>query len=115
MSDVFAISRRVLRRVGAFESVAFLSLDEEGLGFEIDSFDSPGRMAELQKEIDHQIAEGAFAWSLRWNRCVIAPGGHLAPWVVLHVLCTPSRVIGMLVATLKGDTPLPWLWQFQSR
>jgi len=86
--------------------VAFLSLDEEGLGFEIDSFDSPGQMAELQREIDHQIAEGRFAWSLRWNRCVITPGGYLAPWVVLHVLCTPSRVIGMLVATLEGDAPL---------
>ena len=86
------ISLRVLRRAGDFEAVAFLSVDEEGLGFEIDSFDSPSRMAELQKEIDLQIAEGTFGWSLRRNCCVIAPGGHLAPWIVLHVLCTPSRV-----------------------
>ena len=79
MSDVFEISRGVLRRVGDFEAVAFLSMDEEGLGFEIQSFDSPRRMDELQKEIDHQIAEGTFGWSLRRNQCVITPGAHLAP------------------------------------
>lgn len=105
VSHIFEVSRPVLRRLGDFGVLAFLSVDGEGLGFEIDALDPASRLGPLQKEIDHQVGEGTFAWALYQNRPVIVPGKHLAPWIVLHVLATPSRVMGMFVASLEDETP----------
>jgi two-component system, sensor histidine kinase and response regulator len=105
MGDVFEATRPVLARLGEFGSMAFLSMREDGLGFDVEAISDESRRSDLEAELGHQVAEGAFAWSLYQNRAVIVRGHALGPWTVLHVLATPARVIGMFVASLPGKSP----------
>ena len=105
MADVFDATRPVLSRLGEFETMAFLSMRTDALGYEIEAVSDESRRAALVAEVDHQVAVGAFAWSLYQDRPVIVRGNALGPWTVLHVLSTPSRVLGMFVASLPADSP----------
>ena len=105
VSDVFEAAGPVLFRVGDFETIAFLSMGADGLGIDEVAISDDSRRADLDAEIEHQIEGGTFAWSLNTDRCLIVRGSSLAPWIVLHVLATPARVLGMFVGSLRGDAP----------
>lgn len=105
VSEVLDAAGPVLFRLGDFETIAFLSMADDGLGLDIGAISDDSRRADLETEIEHQIAEGTFAWSLRQDRCVVVRGTSLAPWIALHVLATPGRVLGMFVGSLRGEAP----------
>ncbi len=54
----------------------------------------------MQHRLDAAISDGTFAWTLRSNRCVVFEEG--ADSLVLHVLATPRRTLGMVMATIDG-------------
>ena len=102
--EVFAAAKPALRRLANFRSLAFLSVDQDGLTFDLEDVD-PDRAADLvRKELEYQVAEGTFAWSIYQNRPVVVPGAHLGPWIVLHPLATPTRVLGMFMGSLSADS-----------
>ena len=105
IQEVFEAVRPVLRRVGEFDTHAFLEIGADGLGFDIAALDPEERRPALVREIDHQVTEGSFAWSLYQNRPVVVRAADPGWWTVLHVLSTPSRVLGMFVGQMESEAP----------
>ena len=105
LADLLVATAPLLRRVGDFGSMGFAAVDEDGLGFEVVGVDPPSEWEALEAEVRHQVSDGTFAWSLYHNRPVIVPGGALGSRVVLHVVATPARVLGMFVGGLTGANP----------
>ncbi len=103
--EVFDVSRSAVRRLADFETLAFLALSSDGLDFDLQSVDPRNRFDDARREIDHQVGEGTFGWSVYQNRPVIVPGKALGSWVLLHVVATPRRVLGMMVGSLVGPDP----------
>jgi signal transduction histidine kinase/CheY-like chemotaxis protein/HPt (histidine-containing phosphotransfer) domain-containing protein len=105
MDELFAAAVPLVRRVGDFAEVGFVAVDEDGLGFTVASVDPPTAAEALDAELQQQAADGTFAWSLYQHRPVIVPGRAMGSWIVLHVLSTPSRVLGMFIGVLPGESP----------
>jgi len=103
--DVFSASRSVLRRLADFRVMGLLSVDDEGLGFELAVADPPEARDAILREVDHQTREKTFGWALYQDRPVLVPGSSLGRWVLLHVLSTPSRISGMFIGSLDSRTP----------
>ncbi len=103
-TDVFSASLPALRRIGDFRTLSYLSVDDESLSFDLQIVEPDRSVALVRKELEHQIQEGTFAWSIYQNRAVVVPGAHLAPWIVLHPLATPARVMGMFMGSLSGES-----------
>ncbi|MEZ4414423.1 MAG: ATP-binding protein [Gemmatimonadota bacterium] len=100
--DVFAATKPVLRRLADFQTIAFLSLDPDGVSFDVQDVDPGGATELVRRELDHLVADGTFAWSLYQNRPVLVPGRFVGPWVLLHVMATPNRVLGMFFGALPS-------------
>ncbi len=100
-ADVLGRTKPALRRVAAFESLAFLEADRSRLDFPLLHCDPPEAWDILQQEIESAVTEGVFGWALRRNHPVVVPARHGTGTVVMHVLATRSRVVGMFVGQLK--------------
>ncbi len=108
MRSVFEAAGPVLRRLGEFDVLAFLETDQDGLEFDIAAIDDPGETEAIRTEVDHHIEHGTFAWSLYENRSIVVRSSRRDRYIVLHVLATPSRVLGMFIGRLgEGKTFLP--------
>ena len=108
VGQLFLSAAPLIRRVGDFPALAFLGVDDETLDFRVVGVDPPELAERIEDEVAHQVAEGTFAWSLYQHRPVVVPGAALGSMVVLHVLATPSRVMGMFMAALpEGSSFLP--------
>lgn len=103
-ADVFRAAKPAIRRLADFKALAFLTVEGEGLDFALEDIDPPHERLEISRELDHQVSEGTISWSLYQNRPVIVPGRHVGRWVLLNVLATPSRVVGMFVGGLANET-----------
>ncbi len=100
---VLAVTVPTLRRLLECDTVAFLALDSEGIHFRTAVVEPLGRSDALDEEVRHLVEDGTFSWCLYQDRPVIVPGRCLGSWVVLHTLATPSRIIGMFVASLPQE------------
>lgn len=80
----------LLRRVVAFDGLAFLKADQQALDFRFIECDPPAASHIPQREVDTAVGEGIFSWALR----------HGNGSVLLHVLATRSGVIGRFVGLL---------------
>jgi two-component system, sensor histidine kinase len=99
--DILAVTKPALRRVAAFDALAFLESDRGRLDFPLLDCDPPEAWDILQREIDAKIGEGVFGWALHRNNPVVVPARHGGGSVLLHALTTRSRVVGMFVGQLK--------------
>ena len=100
-AEILALTKPALRRVVAFEGLAFLEADRDRFDFPLLECDPPEAWDILQREIDAKIAEGVFGWALGRNHPVVVPARHAGGSVLLHALTTRSRVVGMFVGLLK--------------
>ncbi len=98
--DILARTKPALRRVVAFDALAFLEADPGRLDFPLLDCDPADATAELEREVEHAIAEGVFAWALHRNHPVQVPSRNGGGDLVLHALATRSRVVGMFVGRL---------------
>ena len=85
--------------------MALLSVDGDGLDFDLAEVDPPEAREAVLREVERQTKEGTFGWALYQDRPVLVPGDEMGRWVLLHVLATPSRISGMFVASLEGESP----------
>jgi two-component system, sensor histidine kinase and response regulator len=92
-----------LNRLVPFATTAFLLVDDTDLDFVLTDCQPASDQHQIQNEIDLQIAAGTFAWALTQNRAVLVPAKEFGHTLVLHVLATRSRVVGMLVGRLAID------------
>lgn len=112
VATLFPRAAPLFRRVAEFRAVALLSVDDDGLGFSAAGV-APAVDGELvEAEVAHMIRQGAFATALYDPRPVIVPSHRPGNWTVLHVLSTPTRVLGMFVGLLPdGVTFVPHVAQ----
>jgi len=102
-ADVFEASKPALLRLAHFQSMAFLTVDEEGMGFQLIEAEPGSAREPTLLEVEHQTRQGTFSWALYQDRPVLVPGKHLGKWVLLHVLSSPSRVSGMFVGSSQEE------------
>ena len=103
-SAVLGAARPVLHRLIAFEQLGFFLLEPDGLGVRLVECEPAGAARGLQAELDGQVAAGVFAWAMQRNAPVIVPAaGSGEGSVLLHALCTRSRVLGMFVGIPRDD------------
>jgi two-component system, sensor histidine kinase and response regulator len=92
-----------LKRLMSFRSMGYWMVDEPASEFVLTVCDPVTEEPELLREVDCQIAEGVFAWALHQNRTVMVPSANTGHTLVLHVLATRARVVGMFAGMLAGD------------
>jgi len=104
-SDVFRAALPALHRIADFRSTALVPASQDGLTFEVAAANPVHAKERVQRELEWQISEGTFGWALYQDRAVIVPGRYLGKSVLLHVMATPSRIVGMFMGSLDEDTP----------
>lgn len=103
-SDTAAIYHATLvqiRRLFSCDALGFLISQDDG-SFELSIVDPPDAQKRLQDEADNQIIGGTFAWALNRNQAIMSPGGD-EHTVLLQVVSTQSRILGMLIGLLPGQ------------
>jgi two-component system, cell cycle sensor histidine kinase and response regulator CckA len=108
LSDVCTLLEETKIRVQGlipFESIAFFLVEEGSNDFIMKYIDSETCRSYIQKEVDHFIDNGTFAWALREKRPTIVPARD-GKELLLHVMATTSRVRGICVALLPHDRQL---------
>jgi signal transduction histidine kinase len=101
----WAAVRPVLRRLGDFEALAFLEATEDGLDFVLSNCDPPEAHLRIRAEVEPRIEEGTFAWALYQSRPVLVSAKRPGSSLLLHVVATQTRVLGMFVGLLKRSEP----------
>ena len=100
---VFTAARQALVRIADFQAMAMVFVDADGLGFELGHVEPAVDRDQVAAELDWQTAEGTFSWALYQNRPVIVPGAHMGKSILMHVLATPTQVLGMFLAALDEE------------
>jgi len=85
-----------------FRALAFMQVDEETLDFNLTECSPPEQQTELQHEIDKQIEEGTFGWTLNQTKAVVVTSTQGEP-LILHAVGTRSKIVGMFVGLLADD------------
>ena len=91
-----------IRRLIPFKAMALFGVEDDGDFAQIVC--EPEVAAPVfQREVDHQISTGSFAWALKQNHAVICTSASNGRSIVLHALVTQSRIRGMFVGILDGE------------
>ncbi len=109
-NDPFSVLRDIGPRLGelfGYRKYVFLRIDEKDHDFKLyDCFPEEKRAA-IEREIDHQIERGAFAWALNQSRPVMVRTADDRHTLVMQVIATRSRIRGMFIGFLdKGAAEL---------
>jgi len=91
-----------LMRLPVFRTVSMFMVDPTTSEFKISGCSPESDLPKIEKEIDDQISEGVFAWTLNQNRAVSVPSKYIGTTLVLHPIMTQSQVIGMFVGVISG-------------
>ena len=102
-SAVLTITRTSLNRILNFRASAFMMVSDEDRDFVLSDCQPEDLREAMQREIDSQIANGTFAWSVNQTRAVAVPSESLGKTVVLHAVATRARVQGMFVGILDEE------------
>lgn len=106
-SKIFNAARLYLKRLISFQTLSFLTVNEEDFDFAIAFCEPETNQRLLQHELELQIAEGHFAWALQQNRNLMVTPTYFDSPLVLHPLVTRSNVVGLFAGVLsKGKTSL---------
>lgn len=100
---IFTFIREQLKRCANFDVLAFLMVNEHDFDFVLTDSDPAYQSSLLAKEAAAQIESGTFAWALSQNRPVMVAAKHFHRTLMLHVLATSTRIVGMFMGVLIGD------------
>ncbi len=100
---ICASAASTLRSIVDFEAVGFWIADADTFDFSPIELDPTELSPRLINELERHIESGTFAWAVRQNRPVIVPGKMMDGRVLLHVLATRSRVVGMFMGVVQKD------------
>ncbi|MEE9465717.1 MAG: response regulator [Candidatus Neomarinimicrobiota bacterium] len=95
--------RAQLQKLFNFRTTAFFMVEEPNFDFVLTDCAPDNSRDRMEREVAAQIKAGNFAWALSWNRPVEVEAENFPGTVVLHILATRSRTIGMFMGTLARD------------
>jgi signal transduction histidine kinase/DNA-binding response OmpR family regulator len=101
---IFSTARLYLRRLMQFQTLAFMTVDEEDFDFVLTHCEPEADRPLLRKELEFQIEEGHFVWALQQNRSLTVSPRHFDQPMILHPLVTRSNVVGMFAGALTSES-----------
>ncbi len=102
---IFQIANEHLLKIIEFDAVAFYLVDEPEANFTLKYANPEDTQQSLQKEVDHRIDDGSFAWAVNQNRPVVVKSTDGNQKLILHVLSTKRRVRGMFAGLIQVAAP----------
>jgi len=102
---IFKIATEHLLKIIEFDAVAFYMVDEPDADFIIKYISPEDTRQIIQKNVDHRIDDGSFAWAVNQNRPVVIKSTEGNQNLILHVLSTKRRVRGMFAGLIKVTAP----------
>ncbi len=103
LETILEAARAHLQRLLPFRTLAFLTIDESSSDFVLASCEPGAERSTVRCEVERQISGGTFAWALRQSRAVTVPAMREDDTLVLHVLVSGSRAVGMFVGLARGS------------
>lgn len=101
-SDIFRATVTQVRRLIDCRVAGCLESLDDGT-FEL-SANEPAEFADmLRSEVNSRIMDGGFAWALNRNQAVLIPGENDQTFL-MQVIATRTRIRGMFIAILSGDS-----------
>ncbi|MFP4379773.1 MAG: response regulator [Candidatus Sumerlaeia bacterium] len=98
--SVYDTTKSALCRLIDFQAVGFVLFDEDGLDYSLEIWYPDGAKDVLEKELEHQIEEGQFAWALDQNHPVNVPSNATGRRAMMSSLATRSQAFGMFLGIL---------------
>ena len=83
-----------------FEANALYLVDQEESDFNLSICNKKHLRTFIQKEVEHMIDKGYFAWAIREKRGVLISSKNHSRKFVLHVIATYARIRGMFIGLL---------------
>ncbi len=102
--NIFSTARLYLRRLMQFQTLAFMTVNEEDFDFVLTHCEPEADRSLLRKELEFQIEKGHFAWALQQNRSLTVSSRYFDHPLILHPLVTRSNVVGMFAGTPTSET-----------
>ncbi|MDD2709143.1 MAG: ATP-binding protein [Verrucomicrobiae bacterium] len=100
-AKILGVTRMHLQRLLSFRATAFAMVNPGDFNFTITDCEPGSDQSLVQSLVDREIKSGTFAWALRQNHAVIIRKTFDGSPMVLHVIATRSRVMGMFVGLLS--------------
>ena len=91
--------KRISRMI-PFEANAHYLVDQEKSDFNLSVCNENRLKTFIQKEVDHMIEQGYFAWAIREKRGVLISSKDHSRKFILHIIATYSRIRGMFIGLL---------------
>lgn len=103
LQTIFSESTEKIIELIDFKSIAFLLYDIQNYEFTIEHVYPQFLKSDFLVEVDNQIEDGSFAWTLSQKRPVFVKPLQLddSYELILHVLSTDKMVLGMFFGQLK--------------
>lgn len=100
---VLSTARLYLKRLIPFQTVSFLTVNEDDFDFTVSFCEPEADKPLLRKELELQIEEGRFAWALQQNRSLMVSPEYFDYPLILHPLVTRSNVVGLFAGILSHE------------
>ncbi len=91
--------KRISRMI-PFEANAHYLVDQEKSDFNLSVCNENRLKTFIQKEVEHMIEQGYFAWAIREKRGVLISSKDHSRKFILHIIATYSRIRGMFIGLL---------------
>ena len=104
---LFVAADAHLRRLAAFEIVAFFKVNEPDNEFVLEYLQPRVEGEVFEMELNKLIEEGLFGWAVQQSRAVTIPARTGSRLLVIQSLATRSRTVGVFVGFVKEPESLP--------
>ncbi|PIE61965.1 MAG: hypothetical protein CSA29_00580 [Desulfobacterales bacterium] len=101
---IIDICRTQIKKLIPVKTIAFYMVDESNSDFQMERCIPKGDRTMVKKEMEEFIKDGTFSRAVLEKGPVIAGSKDFSCQFLFHVLATTSRVRGMCVAILEGET-----------
>ncbi len=103
LAVVYDATLCAIGRLTEFEAVGFAAFDDALMDCYIDYCSPEENRPVLERELEHLIREGMFAWALQRNQASSLPSSRGDGVVILNVLSTREKTYGMFIGVLKEN------------
>jgi len=103
--QILATIENQVEKVYHFSSIGIYLITDVDMNFDLAYRSDNSDKIRLQSVISKAIDDGTFAWAICWNRPISIPQDN-GEYLVLHVLTSKFRAIGMFAGIVPAGQPL---------
>lgn len=106
-SQTYELAAQGLERISEISQCAFYEIDDDGLDFQLTWPKNKQNVAQLKEIVAQLIDDGTFAWALYENRLILLDEVNPNFCVLLHVISTKAKTLGMFVGLVEKSSSIP--------